>query len=95
MTTTISLSDSKRRKTANAASRRQGSFIAVFLLCLSCPWAKAGTANVANGEFDANLNGWTLAGPPLPAWSVLDYQGNVGSGSANLSNDAGEASVRL
>jgi hypothetical protein len=57
--------------------------------------AMAGTAGLVNGEFDTDLDGWTQSGPPFPAWSMLDYQGNGASGSAVLANDSAEGGVRL
>ena len=70
-------------------------FAAALVLCLAGSVAVAGNVDVYNGEFDADLAGWSLSGPPFPAWSMLDYQGNALSGSATLSNDAGEANIRL
>ena len=83
-----------RGRTASALGRH-GLAAAALFLCMPCGWAIAGTAGVANGEFDVDLTGWTLAGPPFAAWSMLDYQGSPSSGSASLSNDAPQPGVRL
>jgi hypothetical protein len=52
-------------------------------------------SGIVNGEFDSDLGGWSLSGPPFPGWSMLDHQGNAASGSAELLNDSGQVNVRL
>lgn len=45
----------------------------------------------ANGEFDGDLQGWTVAAPGQASYSTMDFDGIVGSGSALLTNaEAGE-----
>jgi hypothetical protein len=84
-----------RRGPAIARSGRQRRCLAALLLWVVGHSALAGTAGVANGEFDADLSGWTLAGPPLPGWSMFDYLDNPASGSVELTNDAAQASARF
>lgn len=79
-----------------SSKRIRKRFILASLVGASIPAiAMAGTAGLVNGEFDTDLNGWTQSGPPFPAWSMLDYQGNVASGSAVLANESAQGGVRL
>jgi hypothetical protein len=95
MSKTHSIFANEDRGHAMACQGRQRRMLVALLLGLVGHSAIAGTAGVFNGEFDADLNGWTLAGPPFAGWSMFDYQGNALSGSADLFNDAGQGGVRL
>jgi hypothetical protein len=50
---------------------------------------------LANGDFDANLNGWFNPEPPAPSWDALDAQGSATSGSVRVLNNDFAPSMRV
>ena len=75
--------------------RKFPGILAVMIASVVCIPSFAGTPGLVNADFDANLTGWILSGPPFPAWSMLDYLGNPNSGSAELRNDSSQPNIRL
>jgi hypothetical protein len=63
-------------------------------LALGVAAATASAQNVVgNGEFDADLSGWTQGGLSVQTWQALDWHGNPGSGSVRVANDFTVANV--
>ena len=82
------------RVSTMSTANRALALLAIFLTSMGIG-AQAATTDIVNGHFDTSLSGWDLSGTPAPAWSMLDYQNNPGSGSAMLFNGEAQGGARV